>query len=255
MKLFKLTLLTILARKAWVVALFCVGAMPFILPVLVPTNFASDLVGPARAQAAWVLLWLVTVFWMFGQSSRQGGQNVHTGVGTYFHSMGHGSLRQLGELWLAHVVVILPLILVATAVATFGALPGGKDAANEWIVTNLQYAGLFTLAVLPLIMLALAVGSRFGTLVGYLVTVGLTIYGLYGVGYLEVATKVEENELIRFLYAISPHYHLADLNEQLVFRMGSLDWKLFANVATYLLSLALIILAGSMLTYRTTAKG
>lgn len=255
MKLFKLTLLTLLARKAWVVALFCVGVMPFILPVLVPTNFASDLVGPARAQAAWVLLWLVTVFWMFGQASRQGGQTVHTGVGTYFHSMGQGPYRQLGELWLAHVVVLLPIILVATAVASFGGLPPETEAYGEWFVTNLQYAGLFTIAVLPLVMLALALGSRLGTLVGYLATVGLTLYGLYGVGYLEVATKVEENELIRILYAISPHYHLADLTEQLVFRMGSLDWKLFGNVVTYLLSLALIILTGSIVAHRTTAKG
>ena len=103
-------------------------------------------------------------------------------------------------------------------------------------------------------MLATALGSRFGTLIGYLVTVGLTLYGLYGVGYLEVATKVESNGFIRLLYSISPQYHLADLTEQLVFQMGYLNSSLFLSILAYLGGLSLITSAGSFLTYRTTAK-
>jgi hypothetical protein len=254
MKLFKLTFHILLARKAWVVALFCVGAMPFILPVLVPSEFALGLVEPARAQAAWVLLWVVGIFWLLGQAARQGEHNVKTGVGTYFHSMGQGSFRQLAEIWLAHAVILVPLTFTAVLVSSLGAAPSGEGMLGDWVVTNIQYGALFLLVMLPLLMLALALGSRFGSLVGYLTTVGLSLYGLYGVGYLEVATKVEENELIRFIYAISPQYHLADLTEQLVFRMGALDWKLFLSIGAYLMGLSLITLAGSLLTYRTTAK-
>jgi len=254
MKLFQLTFKTLLVRKVWVVALFCVGALPFLLPILVPSEFALGLVEPARAQSAWVLLWIVTAFWLFGQAARQGEQNVRNGVGTYFHSMGQGSIHQLFQLWLAHAAVLVPLVLTAILVCCLGAVPQGSDSAGSWVITNIQYGILFLCVTLPLLMLALALGSRFGTLIGYLITVGLTIYGLYGVGYLEVATKVEENGLIRFLYAISPQYHLADLTEQLVFQLGSLQWGLFFNILAYLIGLSFITSAGSMLTYRTTAK-
>lgn len=252
MNLFKITLKTLLVRKAWVVALFCIGALPFLLPILVPSEFALGLVEPARAQAAWVLLWLVTTFWLFGQAARQGDQNVKSGLGTYFHSMGQGSVRQLCEVWLAHAAILVPLVLVAVLVCCLGAAPEGN--VSSWVMTNLQYGVLFLLVVLPLMMLATALGSRFGTLIGYLFTVGITFYGLYGVGYLEVATKVEENGFIRLLYAVSPQYHLADLTEQLVFQMGHLKSSLFLNIFAYLGGLSLITSAGSFLAYRTTAK-
>ncbi len=252
MKLFKITLQTLLVRKAWVVALFCVGILPFLLPVLVPSQFALGLIEPARAQAAWVLLWLVTIFWFFGQAARQGDQNVKSGLGTYFHSMGQGSIRQLFEVWLAHVVILVPLVVVATLVCCLGAVPEGDTGA--WFVTNLQSSVLFLAVIAPLLMLAIALGSRLGPLIGYLVTVGLSLYGLYGVGFLEIATKVESNTLLRLLYAISPQYHLADLTEQLVFQMGALKSSLFVSILVYLGGLSLITSAGSLLTYRTTAK-
>ena len=239
-------------RKAWVVALFCVGALPFLLPILVPSEFALGLVEPARAQAAWVILWLVTAFWLFGQASRQGDQNVKTGVGTYFRSQGQGSIRQLFQVWLAHAVVLVLLVVTAILVCCLGAVP--EVSVGSWVIANLQSGVLFLLVSLPLMMFATALGSRFGTLIGYLVTVGLTIYGLYGVGYLEVATKVETNGLIRLLYAISPQYHLADLTEQLVFQLGHLNTSLFLNIIAYFGGLCLITSAGSFLTYRTTAK-
>ena len=252
MNLFKITLQTLLARKAWVVALFGIGVLPFVLPILVPSEFALGLVDPARAQAAWVILWLATTFWLFGQGARQGAQNVQSGLGTYFHSMGQGSVRQLFEVWLAHAIILIPLVLCAMLVCCLGAAPDVN--VGSWILTNIQYGVLFLLVTLPLLMLAIALGSRFGTLVGYLLTTGLTFYGLYGVGYLEVATKVETNGLIRFIYALSPQYHLADLTEQLVFQMGALGSLLFFHIFLYLGGLSLITSAGSILAYRTTAK-
>lgn len=252
MNLFKLTFRTLLERKVWVVALFCVSVLPFLLPVLVPSEFALGLIAPARAQAAWVLLWVVTTFWLFGQGARQGEQNVRSGVGAYFRSQGQGPVRQLFEIWLAHALVMMPLVFAAVLVCCLGAMP--PSGLGSWVLTNLQYGLLFLLVVMPLLMFAIALGSRFGTLIGYLVTAGLTIYGLYGVGYLEVATKVESNDFIRFLYAFSPQYHLADLTELLVFQMGHLKSALFFNIILYLGGLSLITFAGSMLTYRSTAK-
>lgn len=252
MNLFKLTLRTLFARKAWVVALFSVGALPFILPILVPTHFAIGLVEPSRAQAAWVLLWIVTVFWLFGEGARQGEQNVRSGVGAYFGSQGQGAIRQLFEIWLSHVLVLIPLVLTVVAVCCLGAAP--QAGVGSWVVTNLQYGVLFLLVTLPLLMLAIALGSRFGTLISYLIVVGLALYGLYGVGYLELATKVEGNELIRLLYTISPQYHLGDLTERLLFQLGHLKASLFLNISLYLGGLSLITFAGSLVTYRSTAN-
>ncbi|MDP0490560.1 MAG: hypothetical protein Q7Q71_05880 [Verrucomicrobiota bacterium JB023] len=254
MKLFQLTLKTLLVRKAWVVALLCVGVLPFVLPVLVPTEFSLGLVQPARAQAAWVLLWLVSIFWMFGQAARQGDSNARQGMGLYFKSMGVNGFRQLFEIWIAHAVILVPLVGVAVLVCCLGARPSDSKEAMSWVVTNLQYAALFLLVVLPLVMLAIALGSRLGALVGYLGSVGVSLYGLYGVGYLDVANKVESNTLIRGLYAVSPHYRLADLTDRLVFKMGHLEWSVFGAIALYMVGLSLMTTAGSCFAFRTTAK-
>ncbi|MEM9079762.1 MAG: hypothetical protein AAGC74_03615 [Verrucomicrobiota bacterium] len=254
MKLFRLTLRTLLVRKVWVVALLCVGVLPFVLPVLVPTEFASGLVEPARAQAAWVLLWLVTLFWMFGQGAKQGDSNARSGVGLYFQSLGYGRFRQMGEIWLAHVCFLFPLTLLAVFVCLGGAMPSQGHEAEAWIYINLQYAALFLVATLPLLMLTIAFGSRFGALVGFLSSLGLSLYGLYGIGYLEVASQSETNSLVRVLYSVSPHYHLADLTDRLVFKMGHLDWGHFASIVTYLSGILFILFAGSGFTFRPTVR-
>ncbi len=87
-----------------------------------------------------------------------------------------------------------------------------------WVATNLQYAALFLLVVTPLMMVAASVGSRFGSTVGYLIPLCMSVYGMYGVGYLAMMTDVQSNLLLDWLYVVSPHYHLADLTPRLVFR-------------------------------------
>ena len=118
----------------------------------------------------------------------------------------------------------------------------------------MQSAVLSLAVLMPLTMLALAVGSRFGSLVGFLVSLGLAIYGLYGVGYIEFATFEAKNILVRSLYAISPQFHLGNLSEQIVFQMGSLKGSLFINILIYLLGVGFIVISSSVFTYRATAK-
>ena len=252
MKLFQLTLQTLIVRKSWIVALIAVAVVPFLLPLLVPSEFALNLIKPARAQAAWVILWFVSMFWLFGQAARQGDLHVHSGLGSYFRSMGTGSARQFIELWLAFAVFLTSLTLVTVLVCLFAASPAGEFGA--WLVLNLQSAVLSLAVLMPLTMLALAFGSRFGSLVGFLVSLGLAIYGLYGVGYIEFATFEVKNILIRSLYAVSPQFHLGDLSEQVVFQMGSLKGKLFTEILVYLLGVGLIVFSGSIFTYRATAR-
>lgn len=254
MNLFRITLRTLFARKTWVLAVICVAVLPFLLPLLVPSEFALGLVEPARAQAAWVLLWAVTLLWLIGQASLQGQSNAKSGLGLYFTSMGLSKSRQLLEIWMAHVVYLVPLVVLAILVCWLGATPSDSSLGKDWLTTNFQYGALFLLVTLPLLMFAVALGSRFGALVAYLVTIGLAGYGLVGVGYLEFATRMEGNVIVQFVYSLSPHYHLADLTERLVFRMGSLEAKTFATIATYLFGIMLIMSGGSLAAFRTTAK-
>ena len=84
-------------------------------------------------------------------------------------------------------------------------------------------------------------GSRFGATIGYLLPLSLSLYGIYGVGYLGMMTSVEGNVLIEWLYVISPHYHLADLTPRLVFKHGSMLTSEFLQLVAYFVGVKLIL--------------
>ncbi len=83
-------------------------------------------------------------------------------------------------------------------------MPANADEASMWVITNFQYAALFLLTVGPLALLCVALGSRFGALVGYVVPVTLCLYGLYGVGYLGMMIRLQGGKLLEWVYIISP---------------------------------------------------
>ena len=74
----------------------------------------------------------------------------------------------------------------------------------------------------PLLALATALASRFGGITGFAVTLVLTLYGLYGVGYLDNMLKLEENPILHGLWLFSPQYRFADLTQRLYFKSGAL---------------------------------
>ena len=69
----------------------------------------------------------------------------------------------------------------------------------------------------------------------------LTVYGLYGVGYLGQMIKLRDNALLEWLYALSPHYHLADLTPRLVFKMGSYPSETFVSLLIYFVGITLVL--------------
>ncbi|NNM28380.1 MAG: hypothetical protein HKO57_02590, partial [Akkermansiaceae bacterium] len=180
---------TLFARKGWVVALLAAIALPWVLPYLTPYEMNVRLLEPARAQVAWQVAWVIALLWTFSQAARLGAANSRTGVGAYFRSCGISGISQLFQIWLATMVYLLPVVVVAAAVCLLGAMPGNAQEASMWVATNLQYAALFTLVVGPLALLAVALGSRFGSLVGYALPVTLCLYGLYGVLFLGQTIK------------------------------------------------------------------
>ena len=107
MQLYKLTLATIIQRKIWVVALLCVLVLPIVLPYLTPHESNPTLIEPARAQAVWVILWIVTIAWVLFQAARFGDETASSGMGAYFLSTGVSRVRQMLQLWLACMSCLL----------------------------------------------------------------------------------------------------------------------------------------------------
>ena len=241
MQLYRLTLATMLQRKVWIIAFLCALIMPIVLPYLTPHESNPTLVAPARAQAAWICLWVVSIAWVFFQAARFGDDTARSGLGAYFLSTGVSRVSQMMQIWLACLTFLLPLVCITIAVCLVGAMPGDSAQAKMWIATNMQYAALFLLVIMPLMMVATSVGSRFGSTIGYLIPLCMSVYGMYGVGYLSMMTTVQDNVFLDWLYVVSPHYHLADLTPRLVFRHGSMVGSEFLQLVAYFVGIKIVL--------------
>jgi hypothetical protein len=251
MKLFKLTVTTLFARKTWVLAILAAIVLPFVLPYLTPYEGNVQLLQPARAQVAWSMAWLIAILWVFAQAAKQGEINSRTGIGDYFRSANVGRVSQLFQIWLAMMVYVLPVIVIAITVCLTIAMPGGSNEVGMWVMTNLQYAALFFLTVAPLTLLAVGLGSRFGALVGFVGPLALCLYGLYGVGFIRQMIRSRDNPMVEFIYTFSPHYHLANLTPRLVFKMGEYPAEVFGSLLVYFAGIMLVIGVVSSSVFRT----
>ncbi|WAC21573.1 hypothetical protein OVA24_09270 [Luteolibacter sp. SL250] len=251
MRLFRLTLTTILLRKAWVICALCVLVIPFVLPWISSASEKPVLIQPARIQAAWSTLWIVTMLWGYFTAAKQGETNATSGTGEYFLTTGLGATRQLSEIWLAVFIFILPMALATAAITQFAASPSDPAERTMWWTLNTQYLVLFLLVTAPLLCLAAALASRFGSVAGYVTTLALTLYGLYGVGYLDNLLKLEQNPILQGIWLFSPHYHFADLTQRLYFKSGALPTTAFWKMTVYFLGILALWSGISRLAFRT----
>lgn len=250
MRLFRLTFATIFQRKVWIICAFAVVVLPFVLPLLSTATEKPHLVQPARIQATWAALWICVLVWGLFTAAKQGETNARSGVGEYFLTTGITPLRQLTAIWLAIVCFIVPLTVAAAAVTQFGAMPAAPDERSMWWVMNLQYASLFVLVATPLVALAVALASRFGSVAGFAITITLALYGLYGVGYLDNMLKLEENPILQGVWLFSPQYRFADLTQRLYFKSGALPSSAYFSMLGYFTGLMAVLFAISGLTFR-----
>jgi len=253
MRLFRLTFATIFQRKAWVICLFAILVVPFALPMISTATEKPILMQPARIQAAWSTLWVCALIWGLFTASREGETNAKTGIGEYFQTTGMSPTRQLLEIWLAMLAFIVPLAIITGALCYFTTAPADAKERAMWLVLNAQYVALFLLVVAPLLALSTALASRFGGITGFAATLGLTLYGLYGVGYLDNMLKVDENPLMRSIWVFSPHYHFADLTQRLYFKSGALPMAGFWAMTLYFSGILAFYLGLSRLCFRTRA--
>lgn len=254
MRLFKLTFATIFRKKAWAVCLFAVLVLPFALPTISSATDKPILIQPARIQAAWATLFICTMVWGFFAASRLGEANTKSGTGEYFRTTGLSATRQLFEIWLAIFAFIAPLAVVATGVCIFSAMPADASEKAMWWTLNIQFLSLFLLVFAPLLALACALASRFGGICGFCLTFFLTIYGLYGVGYLDNMLKLEENPILQSLWLYSPQYRFADLTQRLYFKAGALSGEVFSSMVLYFTAILAVHTGISRLCFRTSAS-
>jgi len=250
MNLYKLTLTTIVTRKTFAIFLILFLVLPFLLADITPWEQKPQLVEPARAQAAWGLLWFLALGWLFYQAAAFGDRWSSQGILEYFKTLGMSRLAQIGQIWLSVLTLFVGFIALVVAICLLFAMPGHPEEARMWIATNLQYATLFLTVVGPLALLAIALGTRFNATAAYVITACLAIYGLFGVGYLDFFLSQTGNPFFDLVFVLSPHYHLSDLTGRLVFKLGELSMSNFFNILAYLGGLGLVTAAFACGIYR-----
>lgn len=252
MRLFKLTLATLFRRKGWAICVFAILLLPFALPEVSSASERPVLIQPARIQIAWGTLMVCTLVWGFFAASKLGESNTKSGTGEYFRTAGLSPTRQLFEIWLALFCYILPMAILTTAICLFAAMPSNPEEKSMWWALNFQYLTLFLLVVAPLLMLACSLASRFGGISGFGVTTFLSLYGLYGVGYLDNMLKLEANSVMRIIWLYSPQYRFADLTQRLYFKTGALNGDIFSQMVLYFTAILAIHVGISRLCFRTS---
>jgi hypothetical protein len=191
------------------------------------------------------------LLWGLFSAAREGETNAKSGVGEYFQTTGVSATRQLFEIWLAVFCFVAPLAIITAAICQFAAAPADPAERSMWLVLNLQYTALFLLVIAPLLAVATAIASRFGGITGFAVTLFVTLYGLYGVGYLDNMLKLEANPILHSVWLFSPHYRFADLTQRLYFKTGALPAQAFWSMALYFAGILAVYVGLSRLVFRT----
>ncbi|MGB3118303.1 MAG: hypothetical protein WBE58_05765, partial [Verrucomicrobiales bacterium] len=88
MSLFRLSFTTLLARKTFAVFVVLLLVAPVMLPLITPHEMRPSLLEPARAQTAWMVLWVVALGWVFFQGASLGDRWASHGVLEYLRTLG-----------------------------------------------------------------------------------------------------------------------------------------------------------------------
>lgn len=251
MPVFRLTFNTIITRKVWVIVALLVGVLPWFGHQFTPGSYNPTLVGPSIINFTWSLAWLTALVWGLHQAAAAGNDLVSTGLGEFFRARGISKTSQFGQITLAIAAIILPIFLIASLVSFFGARPTNPEESKFWFILHLQCTSLAFAVICQLIVLAVAIGSRFGTTSGLLIPLFLAFSGLVILPHLSEKQALEGGSAIGLIWGILPHYHLADLTNMLIFKLGSLPTKVWAATALYLFIYFVLLAAPSLLLFRT----
>ena len=100
-------------------------------------------------------------------------------------------------------------------------------------------------------LIVTVLGSDSSRFTGFSVTLLITLYGLYGVGYLDNMLKLEENAILQSFLLFSPQYRFADLTQRLCFKSGALPTGAFWTMIVYFAGILAVYTGLSRLCFRT----
>ena len=231
----RLYLSSLFSRKVILVFALLLPILAVFLPELAPTSLKPSLIEPARAQAAWVLLWLATLVWILVEASSTGYRWRRGGIFELLLPASRTRFPKAALVLQINAGLLFPSIVLLSEtmlISLYLCAPPDPAEARLWSVTNFQYGALYLIATAPLCLLAFSLGTRLNPVVSWIGVAAFLIYGL-----------VIQEKFAPFLSGggvasslgnlFLPQYHLADLTDRLVFKLGPLPPGVFGQFILY----------------------
>ena len=153
----------------------------WLAPLVTPWEENPVILQPARAQAAWIYAWIALFTWLPYQATALGHRLRAEGLLEHMRAGGRPVWSLCLQISGAVLVWMIALGLLASVVAVGFCLPAHPQEAELWIKVVLQYFALYSVSAAPLLILAVALGTRTSEVLAFLVPVGLLFTGLIGV--------------------------------------------------------------------------
>ncbi len=220
----------------------------WLVPLLTLWQEQPQILQPARSQAAWMYVWLSLFTWIPFQSAALGQRLRTQGLLEFLHARGARVCGLYLQVGLSVVLWFLCLVSMACLFCILFCSPKDPLEAASWLTLVAEYGALLAVVGVPLCALGVALGTRVGEVIGYLLPVCLLFCGLIAASWLGPILVGSESPVVRGAWLLLPHYHLADLTPRLVFKMGALSPSGFRDSAVCLsLQGAALILLGRCL--------
>jgi len=240
--LFRISLAGFLKRGSCWLLLAGMFAFVWLMPLLTPWEEQPQILQPARAQAAWMYVWIALLTWIPFQSAVLGRRLRTEGLLEFLKARGSGAGTLYLQMGMAVAVWLMALVSLASLFSVAFCSPRDALESRSWLVLVAQYAALLTIVGVPLSALGVALGTRAGEVVACLLPACLLFCGLIAASWLAPLLSANPSPQLRCLWLLLPHYHLADLTPRLVFKMGAL------HPAAFWGSLLCLSLQGASLT-------
>jgi hypothetical protein len=249
--LFRICMAGLAVRGSCWLLLGGIFAFAWAAPILTPWQENPQILQPARAQAAWIYAWLVLATWLPFQAATLGRRLRTDGLLEFQRARGVGPVTLCFQVSASVLIWLLIVTVCACVICLTVCLPKHPDEARLWVGLVLQYAVLYTLVAVPLVLLGVALGTCAGEVIAFLIPAFLLFTGLVAATWLEPVLTGSSSLLHRSAWLALPHYHLADLTPRLVFKMGPLTMGDFLGSATCLALQGVAITLTSLCIFRT----
>ncbi len=203
-------------------------------PYFTPWDEQPQILQPARAQAAWMYVWMSAFTWFPFQAAILGRRLRTHGVLEFLRARGVRAGSMYAQIGAALAVWFGAVVLFAGGMCLSFCQPRLASEAQQWTLLVAQCSVLAVVAFLPLLWLGIALGTRLDEVLAFLIPVSLLFLGLFAAPWIAPLLVGSDAPLFRLAWLLSPHTHLADLTARLVFKMGPLAGSDFIDSLTCL---------------------